>query len=773
MTPSDEASATGTTAVSSEGFTFFNQTAIVAPHAPEYRMDATKDAVFKGFPAFSQPLPSGSLPPSSSSLLPETEVASQAHSAQPTAMPAAASMPSLPSLGEATAESAPTPISKKSGKPPRHPRINALMGGRGKGLPFLPPAATPIKSPAPVPTDSSVGAVLSEPTTPGPVLASPATRAEVDPLEQPTPGTPVGSPMNWSPTPLVADAAPFDTPSKPLTPSSKAGQPPAPVVSEPSPEKSPLKSFTKAFALPKKVPGKTPTKGKGLAGSPLAKAASKLLSPIKFIFGSSTAAGKVDAASDQLPLASSIALKASVPDSVTAHSVDSAAAVAAVSSSAQPSTDAPTNLPRASSQAGDPTADSASYVDVSSPTNRMSSLLGTSRIPIRKPDLTSDEDSKAVLTKLASSRSMQSSSSALPRAQHGADMTQPMTTAAEKGPSRNPFAKFGLQSSQTAPEDTAAKTSSLLHCRSILKRLASRGKENTGAASSSHLEVAPVSAHQQPLAVSSKLGGVTSIYSSLLTSRPFSEQSRDLGHQNLNAPSFKAQPVSVLSSNRNSPVQPQLFASDSAVPVAAVNSISHGDAAGEVSQDISHDNSGAGSTLSSSPKMGSAFNPALSHASPLAAMDSIAHQGIDLSFSSTPKPSTLVLAPPKAASLTPLGVAATPATSVACAQPAVPDEAVLQAPQKPQAISTPVFEGTRLFKLSKLDRGQPRLVKKAGQGRTKVPSAPIHQSVRQMMPQTPLAEGGFNSRLMGGRQLAGAFEEPAAVAPGTLLQSFT
>ena len=248
------------------------------------------------------------------------------------------------------------------------------------------------------------------------------------------------------------------------------------------------------------------------------------------------------------------------------------------------------------------------------------------------------------------------------------------------------------------------------------------------------------SAHQQPLAISSKLGGVTGAHSSLLTSRPISEQSRDLDHHNLNAPSFQAQPVSVLSSNRSRPVQPQLFASDTPVVVAAVDSNSHGNAAFKVRQNVSHGSSGMGSTPSSSPKMGSAFNPALSHASPLAAMDNIAHQGINLSFCSTPKLSPQVVAPPQAASLNPLGVAATPGTVIASAQPADPDEAMLHAPQKPQATSTPVFEGTRLFKLSKLDRGKPRMIKKAGQDRTKVPPAPVHQSVRQMFPWTPSVE---------------------------------
>jgi len=538
--------------------------------------------------------------------------------------------------------------------------------------------------------------------------------------------------------------------------------------------KSPLKSLTKAFTLPKRAPGKTSTKGKGLAGSPPAKAASKLLkSPIKFIFGSSTAAGKIDAASDQLPLASSLALEASAPTAVLVHSVDSAAAVAAASSSAQAPTDAPISLPSAPSQAEDPPADSALYADIPSPTNRMSSLLGTSRIPIRKPGLTSDEDSTAVPTKLAGSRPIRTSSSALPHAHHRAGVTQPMIAAAENGPSRNPFAKFGLQTSQTAPEGASPKSSSMLYSRSILKRLANKGKENAAAGNSSHLDVASASAHQQPLAVSSKLGGVTGAHSSLLTSRPVSEQSRDLGHQNLNAPGFKAQPVSVLSSNRSSPVQPQLLASNSAVAVAAVNSISHGDAGVKVLQDISGGNK---AFLSSSPKMGPALDPplrpqqavsTLSRASPSAAFDTMAHQGIDLSFSPAPKVSPLVLAPPKVASLTPLGVAATPGTVCARAQPADPDEAMLQAPQKPQAIGTPVFEGTRLFKLGKLDRGRTRLVKKAGQDRTKVPPAPVHQSVRQMMPETPNVDGGFNSLLMGGRQLA--FEELAAAAPGALL----
>ncbi len=767
MTPSDEASATGTTAVSLDGFTFSNQTALFAPHAPHYRMNAMKDAIFKGFPkqlAFSHPLPLGSLPlSSSSSLLSESEVASEAHSIQPNDVPAAASMLALPSLDEAKAEVAPTPISKNSGKPPRHPRINTLMGGRGKGQPLLTPTVTPVKSPASVPTGSSVGAVLGEPMTPGPVSASPAAHAEVDPTEQPTPGTPMGSPMMWSPTPLVADAAPlgtstqaeaapFGTPVKALSPPSNAGQTPKPVVCEPSPVKSPLKSLTKAFALPKKAFGKTstkgkglagspPTKGKGLTGSPPAKAASKLMSPIKFIFGSSAAAGKVDAASDQLPLASSLALEASVPTNVPTRSVDSVAAAAAASSSAQAPTDA-------------------------------ASLLGTSRIPIREPGLTSDEDSKTVLTKLAGSRSIPSSSSSLPRAHHRAGVTQPMIAAPEKGPTRNPFAKFGLQTSQTAPEGTAARTFSLEHSRSILKRLASRGKENAAAASCSRLEVASESAHQQPLTTSNKLGGVTGADSSLMTSRPVSEQLTDSCHQKVVAPGLQAQPVSVLSSNRSSPVQPQLFASDSAVAVAAVNSTSHGDAAVKVCQDISHGNSGMGSTPSSSPKMGSAFNPALSRAGPLAAVDSMPQQEFDFSFSSAPRLSPLNLAPPKAASLTPLlGVAATPlATVFASAQPAGPDEAMLQAPQKPQAISTPVFEGTRLFKLGKLDRGKARLVKKAGQNRTKVPPAPVHHSVRHMFPQSPQVEGGFNSLLMGGRQLAGAFEEPAAAAPGKLLQ---
>ncbi len=508
---SDEAFAKSTTAVPLDGFTFFNKTALVAPQAPLYSTNSLKDAVFRGFPkqpGFSQPLPSGSLPPSSSSLLSETEVANEAHSVQPSAMLAAASMPSLPPFAEATAELAATPSSKNSGKPPRQPRINALMGGRGKGQPLLPPA-TPIQSPPPVPNGSSVDAVLGEPMTPGPVSASPAAHAEVDPTEQPTPGTPVGSPMMWSPSPLVADAAPLGTSTQaeaaPFGTPSNASQTPSPIVPEPSPVKSPLKSLSKAFALPKKAPGKNPTKGKGLAGSPPAKAASKLLSPIKFIFGSTTAASKVDAASDQLPTASSLALEASVSTAVPTHSVDSATAVAAASSSAQTPTDAP-------------------------------SLLGTGRNPIRKPGPSSDEDSKAVLTKLAGSRSIHSSSSALPRAHHRAGATQPMIAAAEKGPTRNPFAKFGLQTSQTAPEGTAAKKFSLEHSRSVLRRLASRGKENTGAASSSHLEVASASAHPQSLTTSNKLAGVTGAHSSDMTNRPISEQLTDSGHQKVVAP---------------------------------------------------------------------------------------------------------------------------------------------------------------------------------------------------------------------------------------------
>ena len=191
--------------------------------------------------------------------------------------------------------------------------------------------------------------------------------------------------------------------------------------------KSPLQSLSKAFTLTKKAPGKTPTKGKGLAGSPPAKAVSKLLSPMKFIFGSSTSASKVDAASDQLPLALSPALEASVPTTVLTHSVDSATAVAAASSGAQAPKDTP-------------------------------SLLGTSCIPLRKPGLSSDEDSKAVLTRLAGSRSIPSSSSALPCAHHRAGVPQPVSATAEKGPSRNPFAKFGLQTGKTAPEGTAAKS---------------------------------------------------------------------------------------------------------------------------------------------------------------------------------------------------------------------------------------------------------------------------------------------------------------------------
>jgi hypothetical protein len=276
------------------------------------------------------------------------------------------------------------------------------------------------------------------------------------------------------------------------------------------------------------------------------------------------------------------------------------------------------------------------------------------------------------------------------------------------------------------------------------------------------------------LATSNKLGGVTGADSSLLTSRLFSEQSRDSGHQSVDAPGLKARPV--LSSTRDSPVQPQPFAGNSAVAVAAVNSISQGGHAVEVRQDISDGNSGMGSTPSSSPIMAPALDPPLgqqqaastmSRAGPSAAVDSIPHQGVNLSFSSSPKLSPVVLPPPKATSLTPLGVAATPGTVIANAQPVEPDQAMLHAPQKPQAISTPVFEGTRLFKLGKLDRGRARLAKKAGQERTKVPPAPSHQSIRQVVPQTPSVDGGFNSLLMGGRQLA--FEEPAAVAPGALL----
>ncbi|KAA6426327.1 MAG: hypothetical protein FRX49_03438 [Trebouxia sp. A1-2] len=782
MTPSDESFAKSTIAASPDGFTFFSQTAAVAPPGPKHGTDAMTDAVFKFFPkqpAVSQPLHSGSLPLLSSPLLPDAEMASEAHSVQPDAMPNAAGMPRLPSVGEAIAEVAPMPSSKNSTKPPRHPRIKALLGSRGKGQPVMPPAITPTKSPAPVPTGSFVGAVMGEPTTPGPVLASPSVYAKIESLEPPTPGTPMGSPMNWSPIPLMADAAPsgtsteagavpFGTLSKALNTHSIAGQILSPIESELSTVKSPLKSLSKAFALPRKAPEKASTRGKGLAGSPPAKVASKLLSPIKIIFGSSTAAGKVDAASDQLPLTSSLAQEASVPTTVLAHSVDPGAAAAAASSSVQSTTNAPISPPRVHSQAGNPAADSAPFVGTSG-ANCMPSFLGTSRSPIRKPDLLSDVNSKAVLTKLAGSQSIRTSTLALPRAPHRAGVPQPGTAAPEKGPSRNPFATFGLPPSQTAPEGVSVKSSSLLRSRSVLKRLASKGKENSVAGSSSHVEVASVSAHQ-PLAISSKFGGVTGAHSSLLTSRPVSEQSSGIGHQTLNAPSFRAQPVSVLSSSRSSPVQPQLFASNHAVPVAAVSSISHGDAAVKVHQDISD---GKSASFSSSPKMGSALDPpfrpqqaasTMSRARPSSAIDSMAHQGINLSFTSSPKLSPLVLAPREATSLTPWRVAATPGSVLTHVHSADPDQAMLHAPQKPHAISTPVFEGTRLFKLGKLDRGRPRLVKKAGQERTKVPPAPVHQSVRQLIPQTPSADGGFNSLLMGGRQLA--FQDPAAAAPG-------
>ncbi|DBB05732.1 TPA: hypothetical protein ACH3X1_012333 [Trebouxia sp. C0004] len=611
LTPLDEAFANGTIAVSSDDFhdfTFLNQTAAAAPPAPQYGMDAVTDAVLKGFPkqpTFSQPLQSGSLLLPSPPLLPAAEVASQL---------------------------------QKVWQAPKAPQHQGSCGGPRQGP--APPAVTPIKRPALAPTGSSGGAVMGEPETPGPVLADPAMHAEVGPSEQPTPGTPMGSPMNWS----------------------------------------------KAFTLPKKAPGKGSTKGKGLAGSPPAKAASKLLSPIKFIFGSSTTAAKE--------------LEWQQHQAVPSHP----------------------HMHLPACQAEDPAAASASYVDVSSSTNRMPSFSGTSHIPIRKPGPSSAEDSKAALTKLASSRSIHSSSSALSRSQHRAGVAQPMTAAAEKGPSRNPFAKFGLQTGKTAPEGIAAKSFSLEHSRSILKRLASKGKENAAAASSSHLEVTPVFAHQPPLATSNKLGGATGAVSSLLTIRPVSEHSIDSGHQP--APSLKAQPVSVLSSIRSSPVQRQLFASKSAVAVAAVNSNSHGDAAVEVRQDISGGNSGMGSTPSSSPKMGPALRPqqaAMSRVGPSAAMDSMPHLGVTLSFSLSPRRGPLVLAPPKAASLTPLGVAVTPKTVLARAQPADPDEAMLQAPQKPQAISTPVFEGTRRFKQGKLDRGRARLVKKAGLDRTNMP----------------------------------------------------
>ncbi|KAL0041714.1 hypothetical protein WJX79_001920 [Trebouxia sp. C0005] len=375
MTPSDESFAKSTIAASPDGFTFFSQTAAVAPPGPKHGTDAMTDAVFKFFPkqpAVSQPLHSGSLPLLSSPLLPDAEMASEAHSVQPDAMPNAAGMPRLPSVGEAIAEVAPMPSSKNSTKPPRHPRIKALLGSRGKGQPVMPPAITPTKSPAPVPTGSFVGAVMGEPTTPGPVLASPSVYAKIESLEPPTPGTPMGSPMNCS----------------------------------------------------------SPKMGSAL----------------------------------------------------------------------------------------DP------------------------------------------------------------------------------------------------------------------------------------------------------------------------------------------------------PFRPQQAAST------------------------------------------------MSRARPSSAIDSMAHQGINLSFTASPKLSPLVLAPREATSLTPWRVAATPGSVLTHVHSADPDQAMLHAPQKPHAISTPVFEGTRLFKLGKLDRGRPRLVKKAGQERTKVPPAPVHQSVRQLIPQTPSADGGFNSLLMGGRQLA--FQDPAAAAPG-------
>lgn len=422
-----------------------------APTSPAFprAKDASTGADFKGFPKLAPPPP----PPSSSPDMPEIIKAQPG----PTLML--------------------TP--KTSGKSTLPPHVPAVMRIRT-------PAQTP-HSPSPTPLKSLMSAPGRSPAVGPP------------PLEQPAPQTPMGSPMNWSPTPVVGDAAPKGDPNNALNPPTEAVSktpavlPTEPHPTEPSPTKTPLKAFFKAITPYVKSLGKakkSPLINNRQAEGPPLKTSAKLLSPLKHLFASSAPTAQAQPDSAAPPLSSSLSPESQGEADPAPSAALGTTAVTPASVTALPPSHSLTqaSLPPLHSEVSAPAAEAAAYMDISSPTNRMASFLGTSRIPIRNPDTTCPKVSEAVLARLVSSRP-----SSLRQTHHRTDLPQSVSFAAAKPPSRNPFAARGL----THPKGSAlppapAPRGSLLTGRSILGRLANRGKENAGSADHSQGQSAVV-----------------------------------------------------------------------------------------------------------------------------------------------------------------------------------------------------------------------------------------------------------------------------------------
>lgn len=556
------------------------------PHAK----DASTGADFKGFPKLAPPLQSSPCP-----------------------LPPPSCSPDTPEIIKAQPGPTLTLNPKASGKSTFTPHVPAIMRSRT-------PAQT-THSPSPTPLKSLMSALGGSPAAGSPLL------------EQPAPQTPMGSPMNWSPTPIVGDAAPKGDPNNALNPPTEAvSKTPAVLTTEPHPTEprptgTPLKAFFKAITPPVKSLGKakkSPLISKAQAEAPLAKTSAKLLSPLKHMFASSAPTAQAQPDSAAPPLSSSLAPGSQGEADPTPSAALGTTAVTVASVTALPPSHSPTqaSLPPIHSEVSAPAAAEAdAFIDISSPTNRMASFLGTSRIPIRNPDTTCTKVSEAVLARLVSSRP-----SSLRQAHHRADLPQSGSVAAAKPPSRNPFAARGL----THPKGSAlppapAPRGSLLTGRSILRRLANRGKENAGSTDHSQGQSAVV-------------GGVSS---------------------------------------------------------------SHND--GHTAHNSNH-------ILDSS-----------------------------MDFTLTPKAA-------------PLCIPTHTHVNLSAAQSACPDQATVHAPHKPWGFRSPVLEGTKLFKLGKLDRGKAKGVRRVGQGPKKLPPAPTHLPIRPVLPATPQGSN-FNDLLMGGRQL--------------------
>ena len=286
-------------------------------------------------------------------------------------------------------------------------------------------------------------------------------------------------------------------------------------------------------------------------------------------------------------------------------------------------------------------------------------------------------------------------------------MPQPASAAA--GPSRNPFARLGLNS-RKAPIVPAVSGSNFSHLtyKSSIKGIANRGKENSNAISQFESAFSRNSQRQaQPFAGTSIAAG------------------------------------DVVSSPHG--LAPAL----SPVRMADLHDVPGGD--NEV-------------TFTLTPKVGPVRPPTSSlgfgsHPIP-SSMESASHvTAADVADLAVAPADVAFTHPGYASSLTP-GV---------ITQPSPGDEVVPNSPQKPPAFSTPVFSGARqLFVRGRTDKGrQAKAVKKAGQGPIRTPQAPTRvQTTRQIFPDSS-AGVRLSSLLMGSKQLA--FEEPASSAPGMLL----